>query len=265
MDRSTTVVSVLLAPAAPVRLAITSLAKRRHHLLKDLRLFVLTSPRQRLLFDCNKMKVRSSASESTGEKVERKAGAQAGRTLEPRVGSTATPAAARAASSVPPATGTQPPSPADQQLTHFEQGVNLFQQAGFAAARQAFQQAMQGPDTAVAHAAELRVRICEQRLSTVAPVLESAEDLYNYSVTLINQRRLEEAEPLLQRAVQSSPDSDHIHYALGVCRGLKGDLTAACESFRRAIELQPGNRASLRNDPELYELTRRPPVSELLG
>jgi tetratricopeptide (TPR) repeat protein len=173
-------------------------------------------------------------------------------------------AAARAARSASPATGIQPPSPADQQLTHFEEGVNLFQQAGFAAARQAFQQAMQGPDTAVAHAAELRARICEQRLSTVAPVLETAEDLYNYSVTLINQRRMEEAEPLLQKAVQSSPDSDHIHYALGVCRGLRGDLTAACESFRRAIELQPGNRAALRNDPELYELTRRPPVSGLL-
>jgi hypothetical protein len=45
---------------------------------------------------------------------------------------------------------------------------------------------------------------------------------------------------------------------------LSGDLTGAYDSLKRAIELQPRNRAAARQDPDLEEILRHPPIHELL-
>jgi tetratricopeptide (TPR) repeat protein len=90
------------------------------------------------------------------------------------------------------------------------------------------------------------------------------EDHYNLAVALINRRELDRAERELQAAVGAREDVDYFHYALALCRGLRGDLQGAYVHLQRAIELRPGNRVAARNDPDFVELAARPPLRALV-
>ncbi len=154
---------------------------------------------------------------------------------------------------------------AQEQSRLFEEGIALFQAREFRRARECFAQAALGPVREIAHAARLRVLICERRLSTAEPRLETAEDHYNYAIALMNERRWEEAEKYLDRALAQNPKGDHLYYALALCRGSRGDLEGACNFMKRAIELQPRNLVAARNDPDFAQFSQQPPLSELLN
>jgi len=163
----------------------------------------------------------------------------------------------------PPAPGPVPPAP--DPLQEYESAAKLFRAGNFKEAKKLFDQIGESPVREVAHAARLHSRMCEQRLGKPAVRLSTAEDYYNYGVALINQRNLEEARSQLLSALKISPEADHVHYALALCLGLKGDLEGSASSLRRAIELQPRNRVLARNDPDFMEISRRPPLNELLA
>ena len=59
-------------------------------------------------------------------------------------------------------------------------------------------------------------------------------------------------------------NGDHLHYAMALVRGLRGDYEGARRALRRAIDLQPRNIATARNDPDFYEISRQPAIRELL-
>ncbi len=139
--------------------------------------------------------------------------------------------------------------PATQQSKQFEQAIALFHSGQFKAARAVFEQAAEGPSRDLAFSAKMHVRMCEKRMEQAVPVLESAEDRYNYGVALTNQRRLPEAQQQLGQAL-AMKEASHYHYALGFCLALSGDAAAAVAHTKRAIELDGANRAALRNDAE---------------
>jgi Flp pilus assembly protein TadD len=107
--------------------------------------------------------------------------------------------------------------------------------------------------------------MCEQRLQKAAPALSTAEDYYNYGIALMNERHLDSAQKQFETALKMAPQADHIAYALALCLGLKGDSAGAYNHLKRAIELQPRNRALARSDPDFADIARRPPLSELIG
>lgn len=153
---------------------------------------------------------------------------------------------------------------ASEQVRLFEEGVRLFQAQQFLEARTHFLRAAEGPLTEMAHVARQRVRMCELRLSREQPDLRTAEDRYNYAVVLLNQRRWEEAEEHLRKAIEEQPQGDHLYYALALCLCWRGDMTAAFECLQRAIELEPTNRVTARNDPDFAPFASQPPLANLL-
>jgi tetratricopeptide (TPR) repeat protein len=169
-----------------------------------------------------------------------------------------------------PAKGEETPTqvlavaPAAQQAEAFEQAMHLFHARDYAAARAAFEKATAGPVPAMSHTARLRAKMCVQRLVQAQPKIETAEDRYNYAVGLINLRRLTDAEEHLYKALETHPNADHLHYALALTRGLQDDFEGAHRHLKRAIELQPRNRALARNDPDFAELFQRGWLRELL-
>jgi tetratricopeptide (TPR) repeat protein len=159
-----------------------------------------------------------------------------------------------------------PPSPAEpNHLKLFEAAVKTFRTGAFHEAKLLFDQLLDAPSREIAHAARLHSRMCEQRLSKSVGVPNTAEDLYNYGIALVNQRDLDGAQHQLEAALKMSPNADHVAYALALCVGLKGDLPACCRHLSRAIELQPRNRSLARNDPDFADLVRRPPLNALLS
>ena len=146
----------------------------------------------------------------------------------------------------------------------FDEAVGILHSGDFKRAKALFEQAASGPSPEMAHAARVHARMCEHRMAKAAPQLTSAEDHYNFAIALMNQRSLEMAEEHLLQALEMSSDEDHLHYAMALCRGLRGDVEGACKHLERAIELQPKNRLMARNDPDFVELSPHRSLARLL-
>jgi tetratricopeptide (TPR) repeat protein len=159
----------------------------------------------------------------------------------------------------------QPPTlEASQQTKLFERAIALFHERKFAEANELFEQAAGGPNKEMAHAARVHKRMCEQRLATETPKPRTVEDYYNLAIALLNRRELAPAEQTLRQALELMEHGDHLHYAMALCRGLQGDPEGALRHLRRAIELEPRNRAAARNDPDFSELILQNPLRDLV-
>jgi tetratricopeptide (TPR) repeat protein len=156
------------------------------------------------------------------------------------------------------------PLPGAKQLSSFEAAMKLFHSRNLKDARDFFRQATEGPERDIANRARMHMAMCDQRLQRATIDLGSAEDYYNYGVALLNTRNVAEARKHLEKALQLSPGSDHIHYALAAAQALGGDGAAAFENLKRAIELDPRNRLIARQDADLNHLANQPPFDTLL-
>jgi tetratricopeptide (TPR) repeat protein len=154
---------------------------------------------------------------------------------------------------------------AANQTALFEKAAALFHQRDFAKARPLFEQAAVGPLVEIAHAARMHQRMCDRRLASEEVVLKTPDEHYNYAISLVNRGNPRDAVDLLRKAVAAKPDAGHYHYALALASGLTGDMGAAAEHLRRAIEIEPGNRVAARNDPDFHVLGQDPRLREILS
>lgn len=162
-----------------------------------------------------------------------------------------------AAAAAPAATGAS-------QLAIFESAMKLFHQRQFQQACERFAEAAKGPDRSIANRARLHLSMCEQRIGQAAVSLRTTEDYYNYAVALINTRKLADARAHLEKALEMSPDADHVHYALALAQALDGDTANAQKHLRRAIEIEPRNRLIARQDTDFAPLLNQPPFDALI-
>jgi len=141
----------------------------------------------------------------------------------------------------------------------------LFHKREFTQAAPLFAQAAKGPTAALAHTARMHERMCERRAPQAAQAPKSPEELYTLGVALINQGNYADAENYLRAAVQSgNAKADHFHYALGLAAGLRGNLEESARHLERAIEINPANRVTARNDADWHALARQSPIREIL-
>src|SRR5262245_30660037 len=88
--------------------------------------------------------------------------------------------AGKAVSSQPGPTAWPRPIRPPDQLAAFEAAVKLFHSRKFRAARERFRGALHGLDRAIAHNAELHIRMCDRRLEEAVIILKTPEEHYNY-------------------------------------------------------------------------------------
>jgi len=151
-----------------------------------------------------------------------------------------------------------------KQRVNFEAAMKLFHLRQLREARELFVSAAGGPERDVAQRCRLHIAMCDRRLEQAPVNLLCAEDYYNYGVALINTRNVAEARVHLEKAIELSPEADHIHYALALAQALGGDSARAYESLRHAIDLEPRNRLIARQDQDFGPLAHQPPFDALL-
>ena len=162
------------------------------------------------------------------------------------------------------AAATEARAAAQAQLKSFEQAVRLFHARKFAEARELFVKASSGPNREMAHNAILHIRMCDRRLEKPAVNLKTAEEHYNYAVAMINTRNLADAQHHLEAALAIEPKADHVLYALALAKGLAGDIDGAHDYLKRAIDLEPRNRISARQDADFATFSSQPQIQQLL-
>jgi tetratricopeptide (TPR) repeat protein len=151
-----------------------------------------------------------------------------------------------------------------RQAETYDRAIHLLHARDCAAALPLFEAAAGGPLREMAHSALLHAQMCARRMAAGEPALRSADERYDYAITLMNTRRFAQAERHLLQAAVEAPKGDHIYYALALCCGLAGDIRAAYLHLKRAIELQPSNRMHARKDPDFARIGRLPPLAGLL-
>ena len=172
----------------------------------------------------------------------------------------------RAAGKPSPAAPMHSPKPPaiNKQQQYYDEAVRVFQSQKFERADALFQKVLEGPNRTLAHHAQVHSQICQKRLRPPEVRLKTADDHYNYAVTLLNERRLEEAARHLETALHMAPRADHLHYALAATQALQGNPQGAYERLKTAIALQPRNRALARGDSDFIGILEYPPVALLL-
>jgi tetratricopeptide (TPR) repeat protein len=155
-------------------------------------------------------------------------------------------------------TDASPASTSSTQITALEEGLRLFRQQRFIEAKECFERALQGSDSAVRFAAKTHLSVCERRIQKPALNLVTAEDHYNYGIERLNARDIEAARRHLQIAVALQSGSEHMLYALAAALALSGDVSGSYENLRRAIEIEPRNRVSARQDSDFSGVAHNP-------
>jgi tetratricopeptide (TPR) repeat protein len=170
-----------------------------------------------------------------------------------------------AAGAVPTRDATNSPqrTNAQRQLADFESAMKLFHARKLHEARELFGSAAAGPERDVAQRARLHISMCDRRLESSQVNLGTAEEHYNYGIALINTRKLRDARQHLEKALQITPNADHVHYALALAEALDGDPLSAFENLKKAIELEPRNRMIARQDADFAPLLNQPPFDAL--
>jgi len=210
-----------------------------------------------------RLKGHSKPARSRSAKVRTKAKASTKSTPRPVKKIAAQPATAQRLPSRP---SVQQASAAaqDKQQAAYDEAMRLLYAHKFERAEPMFQKVTQGPDRTLAHHAQTHAKICAARLRQPTLHLRTAEDHYNYAVTLLNTRRLEEATRHLETAIRLAPRADHLHYTLAAAEALRGNPEAACQRLKTAIELEPQNRLRARADADFAAVLDYPPVAALL-
>ncbi len=153
---------------------------------------------------------------------------------------------------------------AEKQEGLYEEAIRLFYAQKYDRAGALFQKIMQGPNRVLAHHAQVHSNICAGRLRQPEVHLRTVEDHYNYAVTMMNTRKLEEATQHLETALRLAPQADHIHYAMAATQALRGNPEGAYQRLKTAIELEPRNRLRARADADFLGILGYPPMVALL-
>lgn len=183
--------------------------------------------------------------------------------------STRSPATTGKASETPallperPAASLAPPQPPPtratylEALAHYEHGLEALQRHDYATAAEHLRQVVDRyPDERELHErARLYLNVCQQRLSDgPATGPWSVEERIFASTLAVNAGRHHEALDHLMRVDRDDPDHDYAQYLLAVVRSAHGELETALEHLRRAIHLNPENRARAMSDADLAPL-----------
>ena len=153
----------------------------------------------------------------------------------------------------------------EQQLKHYEEALQYFQQQKYIKAKSIFEKVLTGPNKEYADRARIHLRIADQRLQrSEAPAPRSPEEHYQHGVAMMNMGRWDEAREHLLRARKLAPKADYIIYAMAALDCLTGEAESAMENLKIAIQLRPENRYHARNDEDFAFLQEDPRFTELL-
>ena len=100
----------------------------------------------------------------------------------------------------------------------------------------------------------LYLNVCERHMAPRAASPSTPEERVFAATLAVNAGNYDEALAHLRTASSESPEHDHALYMLASVLALRDDLDEAVPLLLRAIELNPDNRTLARHDPDLEAL-----------
>jgi tetratricopeptide (TPR) repeat protein len=155
-----------------------------------------------------------------------------------------------------------PPEPPPPPPSHFEavalyeRGFDALQRRAFESAASTFRDilARYPEEREIDERARLYLKVCERELAAAPSGPQTAEERLLSATVALNSGDYEGALTLLRRIQAEDTDNDHAEYMLAVIAAARGDETSSLDHLKRAIELNPENRALARQDGDFETL-----------
>jgi tetratricopeptide (TPR) repeat protein len=152
-------------------------------------------------------------------------------------------------------------------LALLEKGIKLIYQKDFRKARQEFKSLLETfpAESEILARARSYVQICDREEALQKKPVITNDQLYTIGVLDHNQGNYAMAVTHFRQSLEIHPDADYIHYSLAASLAMQGEVSAAVQSLRRAIELNEDNRVFAKNDGDFAKLHSHREFADLVG
>ena len=151
-----------------------------------------------------------------------------------------------------------------QAVQNYEAGLRLLQERKFDKAKAHFQKIVASGPKELADRASVHLNACNQQLSRNTVSFKTAEEHYDYVVSLMNVGDYVAAREHLEQLVSKNPKADYIWYGFAVLECLTGQVEDSLKKLNQAIILNPANRFQARSDTDFNNMADDPRFTELL-
>ena len=151
-----------------------------------------------------------------------------------------------------------------QAVQNYEAGLRAMQEHKFDKAKGSLQKVLAGPSRELADRASVHLNACNQQLERTVTQFRSAEEHYDYAVSLINLGDYVGAREHLDKLAKQAPAADYVAYGLAALDCLTGRVEDSLRHLQAAIGYNPALRFQARNDSDFQNLAEDPRFTELL-
>ena len=152
-----------------------------------------------------------------------------------------------------------------QAVQNYEAGLRAMQEHKFDKAKAHLQKVVAGASKELADRASVHLNTCNQHLESAATQFKTAEEHYDYAVSLMNVGDYVTAREHLDKLSKQVPKADYVCLRLGRARlPYRPRRRFAYATCDEAIRLNPALRFQARNDSDFQNLAEDPRFTELL-
>jgi tetratricopeptide (TPR) repeat protein len=152
-----------------------------------------------------------------------------------------------------------------QALKSYEDGLRAMQEHKYDKAKPHFQKVVAGAVRELIDRATVHLNTCNQHLErSSATQFKSAEEHYDYAVSLMNVGDYVTAREHLGDLLKQNSKSDYVIYGLAALDCLTGHVEDSLKRLDEALRLNPQLRFQARNDSDFQNLAEDPRFTELL-
>ena len=152
-------------------------------------------------------------------------------------------------------------------LSLLEKGIRLIYQKEFRKARTEFSSLLQAYPWEPEILARTRtyLQICDREEAANRRPAIASDQLYTLGVMEHNRGNYDRAISYFRQSIEKNPSADYIYYSMAASLTMKGDVSEAIITLKKAIELNEDNRVYARNDGDFNSLHTRNEFVGLVG
>jgi len=151
-----------------------------------------------------------------------------------------------------------------QAVQSYESGLRALQEHKFEKAKGHLQKVLSGPNKSLVDRAQVHILTCEKHLETSSLQFKTAEEHYDYAVSLMNTGDYVTAREHLDKLLKQNPKAEFVLYGLAALHCLTGHVEESLKTLDEAIQVKPSLRFQARNDGDFQNLAEDPRFTELL-
>ena len=151
-----------------------------------------------------------------------------------------------------------------QAVQSYESGLRALQDHKFEKAKGHLQKVLAGPNKSLVDRAQVHILTCDKHLETSSLQFKTAEEHYDYAVSLINTGDYVTAREHLDKLLKQNPKAEFVLYGLAALHCLTGHVEESLKTLNEAIQAKPSLRFQARNDGDFQNLAEDPRFTELL-